>query len=127
MSKALTLELIHMKAKTNRIDSIKNLNLWGNDLEDVSIFTQMPALEVLSLAVNHINTLYDFRNCNNLRELYLRGNKIATLKELDYLTSLKKLRVLGLSENPISSHPLYRKAIIGVLPWLDKVDDKVVS
>ena len=57
MSKALTLELIHMKTKTNRIDSIKNLNLWGNDLEDVSIVTQMPALEVLSLSVNQITTL----------------------------------------------------------------------
>ena len=59
MSKALTLELIHMKTKTNRIDSIKNLNLWGNDLDDISIVTQMHALEVLSLSVNNISTLKD--------------------------------------------------------------------
>lgn len=52
MSKALTIELIHMKTKTNRIDTIKNLNLWGNDLADISIITQMNALEVLSLSVN---------------------------------------------------------------------------
>jgi hypothetical protein len=37
MSKALTLELIHMKTKTNRIDTIKSLNLWGNDLDDITI------------------------------------------------------------------------------------------
>ena len=37
MSKALTLELIHMKTKTNRVEQIKNLNLWGNDLDDISI------------------------------------------------------------------------------------------
>ena len=37
MSKALTLELIHMKTKTNRIEGIKNLNLWGNDLDDIGI------------------------------------------------------------------------------------------
>ena len=59
MSKALTIELIHMKAKTNRIDTIKNLNLWGNDLNDISIVTQMNALEVLSLSVNHITSLKD--------------------------------------------------------------------
>ena len=37
MSKAMTVELINMKTKTNRIESIKNLNLWGNDLDDISI------------------------------------------------------------------------------------------
>jgi Leucine-rich repeat (LRR) protein len=57
--KALTLELVHMKTKTNRLDTIKNLNLWGNDLEDISIVNQMQALEVLSLAVNRICTLKD--------------------------------------------------------------------
>ena len=59
MSKALTLELIHMKTKTNRIEGIKNLNLWGNDLDDISIVTQMHSLEVLSLSVNNISTLRD--------------------------------------------------------------------
>lgn len=102
MSKALTLELIHMKTKTNRIDSIKNLNLWGNDLEDVSIVTQMPALEVLSLSVNHITTLKQIQHCHNLRELYLRNNKITSLKEVEYLSNLSKLRILWLGENPIA-------------------------
>ena len=41
MSKALTVDLIHMKMKTNRIDSIKTLNLWGNDLDDISIVSSM--------------------------------------------------------------------------------------
>ena len=35
--KPMTAELIHMKTKNNRLDTIKNLNLWGNDLEDISI------------------------------------------------------------------------------------------
>jgi len=28
-------ELIHMKTKSNRVESIKNLNLWGMDLDDI--------------------------------------------------------------------------------------------
>jgi hypothetical protein len=37
MNKALTIELIHMKTKTNRIESLKKLNLWGTDLDDISL------------------------------------------------------------------------------------------
>ena len=53
-SKQLTLELILFKTKTNQLDKIKNLNLCANDLQDVSIVTQMRSLEVLSLSVNNI-------------------------------------------------------------------------
>jgi hypothetical protein len=48
-----------MKTKTNRIEQIKSLNLWGNDLDDISIVNQMSQIEVLSLAVNFISTLKD--------------------------------------------------------------------
>jgi Leucine-rich repeat (LRR) protein len=68
-----------MKTKTNRIDSIKNLNLWGNDLDDITIVQQMNALEVLSLSVNNISTLRDISYCNNLKELYLRKNTIVDI------------------------------------------------
>jgi cilla- and flagella-associated protein len=57
--KPLTTELIQMKTKNHRLETIKNLNLWGNDLEDISIVSQMQSLEVLSLAVNKVNTLKD--------------------------------------------------------------------
>lgn len=55
----MTTELIQMKTKNHRLETIKNLNLWGNDLEDISIVSQMQSLEVLSLAVNKVNTLKD--------------------------------------------------------------------
>lgn len=37
VGKPMTVELIHMKTKTNRLETLKTLNLWGNDLEDISI------------------------------------------------------------------------------------------
>jgi len=88
MSKALTIELLHMKTKTNQIDKITKLNLWGNDLDDVSILHSMTSLEVLSLSVNHIRSLKDFQNCYNLRELHLRRNLITDLSEIRYLCNL---------------------------------------
>jgi Leucine-rich repeat (LRR) protein len=60
MGKPLTQELIAAKTKTEQIHLIKNLNLWGNDLDDLSIIRQMPSLIVLSLSVNKINSLRDF-------------------------------------------------------------------
>jgi Leucine-rich repeat (LRR) protein len=74
MSKALTTELIVMKTKNNHVHTIQKLNLWGHDINDISVCRDMPALEVLSLAVNNIFTLKDLQGCNNLKELYLRKN-----------------------------------------------------
>ena len=76
MSKALSMELIHMKTKTNRLDTLTKLNLWGNDLCDITIVQEMPALEVVSFAVNNISTLKDLENCYRLKELYMRKNSI---------------------------------------------------
>lgn len=127
MSKPLTVELIHMKMKTNRIDSIKTLNLWGNDLDDISIVNHMQQLEVLSLAVNHISTLKDVQNCFNLWELYMRKNTISNFNEIRYLQDLQKLRVLSLGENPIADHPKYRQYLLYFCPQLEKIDNLDVS
>lgn len=40
-----------------RLSDVKSLNCWGQDLADVSILSQMPNVEVLSLSVNQISTL----------------------------------------------------------------------
>ena len=32
--------------KAGSLDAVKNLNLWGNDIDDLRIFREMPNLEV---------------------------------------------------------------------------------
>ncbi len=76
------------KTKCDNLNSIKNLNLWGNDLDDLSLLRSMPNLEVLSLSVNKISTLKDFACCSKLTELYLRKNNITDIKEIRYLVNL---------------------------------------
>ncbi len=63
VSKALTLDLILEKCKTDKIQSIRNLNLWGNDLVDMSILHDMPNIEIASLSLNKICSLKDFGCC----------------------------------------------------------------
>ena len=123
MSKKLSRELIAQKVKSDRIESIRNLNLWGSNIEDISIIREMPSLEIVSLSVNKIRTLAPFANLQNLRELYLRRNLIANLNEIKHLTNCENLTVLWLSENPICDNPNYRAVIICILPQLQKLDD----
>lgn len=99
---ALTRELIIEKCKKENFKDIKNINLWGNDLDDLTLIRQLPNIEVVSLSVNKISTLQNFAYCPKIQELYLRKNQIADIKEIRHLQNLKYLRVLWLSDNPCS-------------------------
>lgn len=125
--KALTMDLVHQKTKTNNIHMLSKLNLWGIDLTDVTLVKEMPALQVLSLSVNNISNLEPFKNLKNLQELYLRRNNISDLSQLAYLSSLKNLKILWLSENPIANIPFYREIVIKCLPHLERLDDKNIT
>lgn len=67
--KVLTQELVFNKTKSDNLHSIKNLNLWGNELEDLQLIERMPNLEVISLSVNKISSLKDFAKCSKLQVL----------------------------------------------------------
>ena len=127
MSKKLTRELIVQKIRSDRLGSIKKLNLWGTNLDDVSLIQEMPSLEIISLSVNKIRTLKPFSFLPKLRELYLRKNMIADLNEIKYLIDNNNLKILWLSENPICENPNYRNIIISVLPQIIKLDDIIIS
>ena len=127
MSKKLSRELIIQKIRSDRLENIKNLNLWGTNLDDVSLLKEMPNLEIVSLSVNKIRTLKPFSFLPKLRELYLRKNMIADLNEIKYLIDNNNLKILWLSENPICENPNYRNIVISVLPQIVKLDDIIIS
>lgn len=127
MGKELTLNMIIQRTRSDKFDSIKNLNVWGNDLDNISVIRELPNLEVLSLSVNHIASLKDFAACPRLTELYLRKNDVADLAEVQYLSSLKYLRVLWLWDNPCAQAPNYRPVIIKLLPHLVKLDNTEIT
>ncbi|CAI2379146.1 unnamed protein product [Moneuplotes crassus] len=127
MGKKLTEEMIRDKTNIDDIEQVKDLNFWANDLEDVSILSRMPSIETISLSLNKISSLSFFRSCIKLEELFLRKNKIGSLKEIHYLKNLPCLKVLWLWDNPLSSHPHYRLYIVKVLPNLKKLDNAAVS
>eukprot|EP00761_Pharyngomonas_kirbyi_P004589 gb/GECH01004594.1/.p1 GENE.gb/GECH01004594.1/~~gb/GECH01004594.1/.p1 ORF type:complete len:270 (+),score=87.44 gb/GECH01004594.1/:1-810(+) len=123
----LTETLVMGKTKIDNIRVVKHLNVWGNDLDDVSVLREMPSLEVLSLSKNRISSLKDFAFCKNLSELYLRKNEICFLSELDFLASLPRLKILWLSDNPCSDDPQYREKVVAKIPNLERLDDEDVT
>ena len=127
MTSVLTPDFILQKCKNDRLTSIKNLNLWGNKLEDISTLADVPNMEICSLSLNNITSLKVFQHTKKLKELYLRKNLISDLRELKYLVPLPNLKVLWLWDNPICKHPLYRQYCIKLLPNLVKLDSTAVT
>ena len=127
MTSVLTPDFILQKCKNDRLTSIKNLNLWGNKLEDISTLSDVPNMEICSLSLNNITSLKVFQHTKKLKELYLRKNLISDLRELKYLVPLPNLKVLWLWDNPICQHPLYRHYCIKLLPNLVKLDSTAVT
>ena len=74
--KILTEEFVLKKTKNSSLEDIHNLSLWGQNLTDVTEVKRIPNLETCAFSVNAIDTLKPFACCKNLRELFLRKNKI---------------------------------------------------
>lgn len=85
MVKTLSAEFVLQRCKCDKLTQIKNLNLWGSELEDIAILKEMPNIEICSLSLNKIRALRDFQHCRKLTELYLRKNLIDNLQDIKYL------------------------------------------
>ena len=106
------------------ISLIKKLNIYSNDISDITILSKMKSIEILSLSSNKISSLYPLSKCENLRELYLINDKVSSFNELYFLKNLKQLKVLWLEGNPISYVDNYVGEVIKILPNLHSLDNK---
>ena len=127
MGKPLTSELVLLRSKCDNLFSVKNLNLWGNEIDDVKLLRQMPNVEVLSLSLNKISSLKEFASCPKLQELYLRRNNVTDISEVRYLSHLQNLKILWLLDNPCSEIENYRDIVIKLLPNLTKLDNTQIT
>ena len=60
MSK-LTEQLVLNRCKCENLTQVKNLNMWGSELEDVTLVKELPNLEICSLSLNKIKSLMAFQ------------------------------------------------------------------
>ncbi|CAI2176879.1 20510_t:CDS:2 [Funneliformis geosporum] len=124
----LTDELILNKSSAKSVVEVRNLNLWGCELDDVSVLKNCSRLEILSLSVNNLTSLEQLSECKTLKELYLRKNYINDSEQVKHLTSLRNLEVLWLCDNPCAEdEKKYRNIVLRYLPWLKKLDHHEVT
>ncbi len=58
----------------------------------------------------------------NLMMIYLHGNNIYLLSNVDKLSSLRKLKTLTLHGNPVEGSPGYRLYVVSMVPQLQTFD-----
>uniref|UniRef100_A0A3B3XUQ7 Leucine-rich repeat-containing protein 51 n=1 Tax=Poecilia mexicana TaxID=48701 RepID=A0A3B3XUQ7_9TELE len=97
--------------------------------QTVSHFLAEPSsLAWLDLSFNKLSHI-DKVLCelHGLRVLYLHGNNISTLSEVDRLAVLPHLHSVTLHGNPIETNKTYRNRVISALPQLKTMDFSAVT
>jgi len=85
-------------------------------------------LSWLDLSHNYLKTLSpELVKFPNLKTLNLHRNYICKLEELYKLQSLTNLRSITVHGNPLDTIPGFRIFVIGILPFLKRVDTVLVS
>ena len=123
----LTKEMVMRKAKVYNIETITQLHLFNQMINNIDIIKGMKSLESITLSRNQIKSLKAFEGLNNLSVLSLQDNLISDFTELMHLRNCINLRKLWLGQNPISSNPAYRLIVIRYLPFLNFLDEKEIS
>jgi Leucine-rich repeat (LRR) protein len=127
-------ELLHFEARGNLLQDtgkivapkLQRLYLAGNQIEKLSIENKM--LQVVHLRGNKICSLDGIsEKLLTLTYLNLRSNNISTMDEIDKLKKFGSLKILILSDNPISQLAGYRIDVLERLPKLDRLDKELVT
>ena len=79
-------------------DSLVDLNLANNSIEEIYNLTRIHKLEKLDLTNNRISSMQCLSNCSSLTELNLAGNNLSGILDVP---ALKSLQILILSNNNI--------------------------
>lgn len=80
-----------ISADIQKLSNLRDLNLANNQITDVSIFSNLPELEVLYLASNDVTDVAELHNVPKLREYNIQRNSISNITSLGDLPSLSRL------------------------------------
>lgn len=103
--------------------NLKWLDLSFNKIKKIQGLETLTQLEDLSLYSNKISVIEGLEKCTNLQCLSLGNNRIDSLEQIIRFRQLKSLRMLTLSDNPISNNNVdyrnYVMAYVDTIKYLD--------
>ena len=100
--------------------ALDTLNLWGNEIEDISPLSGLTNLTFLKLGDNQIMDVSPLSGLTNLEWLSLWGNEVTDVNPLSGLTNLNTLNLSGNEVEDVSSLSDLTK-----LRWLNLGNNKV--
>eukprot|EP00297_Palpitomonas_bilix_P012272 CAMPEP_0113892148 /NCGR_PEP_ID=MMETSP0780_2-20120614/15232_1 /TAXON_ID=652834 /ORGANISM="Palpitomonas bilix" /LENGTH=312 /DNA_ID=CAMNT_0000882007 /DNA_START=178 /DNA_END=1116 /DNA_ORIENTATION=- /assembly_acc=CAM_ASM_000599 len=108
--------------------SLTVLKAAGNKLENLKGVAGVPSLVEADFSSNVITSLEGVEGVlSKLTTLLLAGNKVESLDEVKRLQVLGALKVLDLSENPVTEQEGYRAQVLRLMPALVEIDRTPVS
>lgn len=137
-------KLRRLDIQSNRLTTVENLGAQTDHLEELylahnAITTEgamiasglaqiFASLSVLDLSRNRLTTTQPFGHLKGLEELWLSGNKIATLEDVQPIAHLPGLDTIYLEYNPLQhDDPLYRKRLAELIPSLKQIDANLIA
>jgi Leucine-rich repeat (LRR) protein len=115
-------EICHLDHLTN----LKWLDLSFNKIHRIQGLDKLSKLEDLSLYSNYIKKIDGLWNCSSLQCLSLGNNKIESLEEVQQLRKIRSLRMLTLSDNPVTDQPDYKTVVLAFISELKYLDYRLV-
>lgn len=120
------------------------LNLSCNQLSELNFIHELPALSILNATNNQISKIFSVNQIKHIKEIYISNNCISSLNLFCHLTELllldtsnneiesfediaglvisKRLGILKLKGNPLSSKDNYEKIVQNILPRIYNFD-----
>ena len=86
--------------KAEKLTSIRELDFYDNQIEQIECLDELTQLEVLDLSFNRIKKIENLHKLENLIRLYFANNQISKIENLE---NLKKLEILELGANQLRS------------------------
>lgn len=135
-------KLRRLDVQSNRLTIVENLTSQRETLEELylahnaittegaSVATGLaqdfPNLSVLDLSRNRLTTTLPFAHLLSLDELWLSGNKIDKIEDVQPVGALN-LDTIYLEYNPVQDDPLYRKRVAETIPALNQIDATLIG
>lgn len=124
------------------------LNLSCNQLSDLNFIHELPALSILNATNNQISRIFSVNQIKHVKEIYISSNCMSSLNLFCHLTELqildssnnhiesfediaglvisKRLGILKLKGNPLSSKDNYDKVVQSILPRIYNFDPPII-
>ncbi|KAL5011992.1 hypothetical protein ScPMuIL_010543 [Solemya velum] len=126
-------EQVHVEGAKSHSRSLRLNNNTLTNLDSISTmakdkFEKPSEIAWIDLSFNELKTIDPaILEFENLQILYLHGNQIAEIQEIEKLTSLHSLKKLTLHGNPMEDVKGYRQHILSILPHLNVLDFSCVT